>query len=120
MPNERGARLRTWRDLVEKIRTAKRESEAEPPPHLREKCKLVNLRCRRPVGPSKMPLPLQQVDATTLDVKKKLLASLDKVAAGLEDGLRRRRDRKEREPIGLELRQVWRPLLRKTKEDQMH
>ena len=67
-----------------------------------------------------MPLPLQQVDATTLDVKKKLLASLDKVAAGLENGLRRRRDRKEREPIELGLRQGWGPLPRKTKEDQMH
>ena len=53
-----------------------------------------------------MPLPLQPVNATTLDVNKELPASLDKVAAGLENGLRRRRDRKEREPVGPELRQV--------------
>ena len=53
-----------------------------------------------------MPLPLQLVDATTLDVKKELPASLDRAAAGLDNGLRRRRDRKEREPVGPELRQV--------------
>ena len=39
--------------------------EAGVPMHLWEKRELVNLRRRRPVGPDKMPLPLQQVDAMT-------------------------------------------------------
>ena len=43
-PKGKGVRLKTWRDLVGEIKTAKRELEAEPLPHLREKCRLVDLR----------------------------------------------------------------------------
>ena len=47
-------------------------------------------------------------------------ASLDKVAAELEDDLRRRGDRQEREPIEPGLRQGWRPWPKKTKRYQKH
>ena len=62
-----------------------------------------------------MPLLLQPVAATTLNVKKELCASLDKVAAGLKDGLRGRSDQMEWEPVGPEPRQVLRPSPKKKK-----
>ena len=66
-----------------------------------------------------MPLLLQPVIAMTLNVKKDLRASLDKVAARLKDGLRRREDRMKWEPVGLEPRQVWRPSPKEMKKHQM-
>ena len=53
--------------------------------------------------------------AMTLNVKKTLRASLDKVAVRVMDGLRRREDRVEWEPDGPEPRQVLRPSLKKKK-----
>ena len=49
----------------------------------------VNLPLWKPVGPETLKLlPLQPVYAMTLDLKKKIRASLDKVAARLTEGLR--------------------------------
>ena len=79
------------------------------PLHLWEKRELVTQRRRRPVGPDKMPLPLQQVYAMTRDVKKMWPASLEKVAVDLEDDLRRRGDQQERELIEPGLRKGWSP-----------
>ena len=80
-------RARIWRDLVAKIRTASLEKEPASPLRLREKRELVTYRRRRPVGPEKMSLPLQQMYAMTRDVKKTWPASLEEVAADLEDDL---------------------------------
>ena len=65
-----------------------------------------------------MPLLLQPVVATTLNVKKDLCASLEKVAARLMDGLRRREDRMKWEPVGPQPRQVWRPSPKKKRKHQ--
>ena len=63
-------------------------------------------------------LLLQPMSAMTLTVKKNLSASLEKVAAILKGGLRRREDRMEWEPVGPEPRQVLRPSLRKKKHQK--
>ena len=47
-------------------------------------------------------LLLQPMEAVTLTVKKNLSASLEKVAARRTNGERRREDRMERKPVGLE------------------
>ena len=58
-PKRKGVRRRIWRDLVARIRTASLEKKPVSPLHLWEKRELVTQRRRRPVGPDKMPLPLQ-------------------------------------------------------------
>ena len=70
-PNrEKEARLRIWRDLVARIRTASLEKVPASPLRPWEKRELVTYRRRRPAGPEKMSLPLQQMYAMTRDVKK--------------------------------------------------
>ena len=69
-PKRKEVRARIWRDLVAKIRTASLEKEPASPLRPWEKRELVTYRRRRPVGPEKMSLPLQQMYAMTRDVKK--------------------------------------------------
>ena len=76
---------------------------------------MVTYRTQRPVGPEKMVLPLQQKYAMMRDVKKTLLASLEKVAADMEDDLRLRVELQERELIDPDGRKVLRPWPKETR-----